>query len=154
MAIKYTIEKHAVVGTGRLLATNGGAHIYDIVAGEDRDNGSIVGLGDYADGAYKEADATTFSGKILEKLPNGNFKIQVTDADNAWLIATVPMIYEEYSSIWQDEANFYNLSGSKMTAIELKKFDEFEVSPEGISGEAAASKTVNVTTKKITVQED
>lgn len=152
MAIKYNIEKHAVVGVGRLLTANGGAHIYDILAGADRDNGSIVGLGEYIAPFYHaETDATAFTGEIVDILGNGNYLIQVKEATNAWLVATSPLIYEEYTQSFQDEANFYNEKGDKMTCHELKVYDEFEVSALGISGEPTIGATVTVTGKKITV---
>lgn len=61
-----TYTKHAVAGSTSLLATEGGAHIRNIVANEDIDNGSIVGLGDWIKmETYKEGTAGTFSGKII-----------------------------------------------------------------------------------------
>lgn len=88
--------KHGVVGTSDLLATIGGAHIRNIKATADIDNGAIVGCGDYQKpDYYAETDAGTFSGKIIDIASNGNFIVDVISAENCWLVATVPVIYEE-----------------------------------------------------------
>ena len=152
MAINITIAQHATVGTTNLLATIGGAHIFNIKAGADRDNGSIVGLGAYTAPEYfAEGDSTAFTGKVIERAANGNWLIQVATATNAFLIATVPLVYEEYSNKFMKESNFYNASGSLMRGYELKPYDIFEVSAAGISGTIAKGAAVKVVSKKITI---
>ena len=152
MAIKFEIEKHAVVGTSKLLATNGGKHIYNIKLSADTDNGAIIGRGDYVSlDLYKDAEATTFAGIIREKAANGNWYVEVTEAENALLVAQVPMIYEEYSNKFKKESNFYNANGDIVRAYELAYGDIFEISNEGITGEPAVGATVTVTAKKVSV---
>ena len=40
--IKYSIEKHAVAFPSKLVAQNGGEHIYNITLTSDTDNGNLV----------------------------------------------------------------------------------------------------------------
>lgn len=144
--------KHAVVGTSDLLATIGGAHIRNIEAAADTDNGSIVGCGDYVrDDVYAEAAAGTFSGKIIGVASNGNYYIDVISAENCWLVAQVPTIYEEYTTQCQHESNFYNEKDDVMRCMELRVYDRFEVSAEGISGTPEVGTIVSVSNKKLTV---
>lgn len=157
MAIAYKIDTHAVAGASKLLATNGGKHIYNIKLTSDTDNGSIIGKGDYlAFDLYGEGTATNFAGVIRDKAANGNWYIEVTEAENALLVYQVPLIYEEYSNKFTKESNFYNLAGDVVRSYELAVGDIFELSAEGIdAGETTdlKGKTVNVTGRKVTVAE-
>lgn len=47
--IKYSIEKHAVAFPSKLVAQNGGEHIYNITLTSDTDNGNLVARGDFED---------------------------------------------------------------------------------------------------------
>lgn len=144
--------KHAVVGTSELLATIGGAHIRNIEATADIDNGCVVGCGEYKrPDVYAEAAAGTFAGKIIGKAANGNWYVDVTEAENCWLVAQVPLIYEDYTTQCQHESNFYNAAGDVMRCMELKVYDRFEVSAEGIVGTPAVGATVSVSAKKLTI---
>lgn len=144
--------KHAVVGTSELLATIGGAHIRNIEAAADIDNGCVIGCGEHLrPDVYAEAEAGTFSGKIIEQAANGNWYVDVAEAVNCWLVAQVPLIYEEYTTQCQHESNFYNAAGDIMRCMELKQYDRFEVSKEGFEGEPAVGATVSVSNKKLTV---
>lgn len=156
MAVNFfNFTEHAVAGSTSLLATEGGAHIRNIVAAADIDNGCIVGKGDWNGmEIYKETTAGTFSGKILGQAANGNWYIEVVQATNCWLVLTSPLIYEDYASKFQDEKNFYNAKDDIMRCYELKPYDVFELSAVGISGTPTVGATVNVTTKKITVETD
>ena len=73
MALKYTIEKHAVAFPSKALARNGGKHIYNIQLTADHDNGQLIGKGDFIHlDLYKEAAAPEFAGVILGQAANGN----------------------------------------------------------------------------------
>lgn len=147
--------KHAVAGSSRLLATSGGRHILNIKADADTDNGSIIGKGDFKTMEYyAAADPTTFTGTIVGVASNGNFYVEVATAENAFLVLTTPMIYEEYAQKFQEESNFYNANGSIMRCYELGKYDVFELSAEGFSGTPQVGKTVTVETRKVKVNED
>lgn len=144
-------KKHAVAGSSKLKATTCG-HIYNIKANADIDNGCIVGKGDYvAPEYYAEAAAGTFTGKIIEKAANGNFYVEVETAENAYLVLTAPVIYEQFTSRMQEESNFYNAKDDLMRCYELVPGDIFELSAEGFTGEPAKGSAVSVTAKKVTV---
>lgn len=145
-------NKHAVVGTSEMLSTIGGAHIRNIEATADIDNGAIIGCGAYlrAD-VQAEATAGEFSGVIIDKMANGNWLVDVASAENCWLVAQVPLIYEEYTTQCQHESNFYNAAGDIMRCMELRVYDRFEVSAEGFEGEPDVGATVSVSGKKLVV---
>ena len=143
--------KHAVAGSSKLRATTCG-HIYNIRASKDTDNGSIVGKGEYAAPEYyAEAAATTFTGKIIDKAANGNWYVEVESAVNAYLVLTVPMIYEQYTTRMQEESNFYNATGDLMRCYELIPGDIFELSAEGFAGEPVKGASVTVSDRMVTV---
>lgn len=143
--------KHAVAGSSKLKATTCG-HIYNIQAAEDIDNGCIVGKGAYiAPEYYAEAAAGTFSGTILDRAANGNFYVEVVSAENALLVLTTPLIYEQFTTRMQEESNFYNAKDDLMRCYELVPGDIFELSEEGFSGTPAKGASVSVTDKKVTV---
>lgn len=148
-----TYTKHAVAGSSSLLATEGGAHIRNIVAEENIDNGSIVGLGDWISmEKYKEGTAGAFTGTVLGKAANGNYYVKVESATNCWLVLTTPTIYEEYTTACQHESNFYNEKGDIMRCYELMPYDVFEISAEGIDGTVTDGATLEVSNKKLTVK--
>lgn len=143
--------KHAVAGSSKLKATICG-HIYNIKATNDIDNGCIVGKGAYqAPEYYAEAAAGTFAGTIIEQAANGNWYVEVTSATNCYLVLTVPLIYEQYTTFMQDESNFYNAKGDLMRCYELVPGDIFELSAEGFDGTPVKGKTVSVSSKKVKV---
>lgn len=159
MAVGFlNFEKHAVAGSSKLAATNGGAHIYNIkVVDEELDNGTVIGKGDYVSPeVYKQAAApTTFEGTVLDKAANGNWYIEVTKPEGALLVLQVPVIYEEYTTAMKHESNFYNVKDDIVRSYELMKGDIFEVSAEAFTAdEVTKGKTVKVdaASKKLKVQ--
>lgn len=155
MAINIQIAQHAVAGVSKLLATNGGAHIFNVTLSSDTDNGNIIKRGNYAsfDG-YAEDTATTFNGVVREKAANGNWYVEVLEdlGFDALLVYNVPEIAEEYSNVFKKESNFYNAAGSVARAHELKAGDIFEVSAEGFVGTPVAGATISsVSDKKLVV---
>lgn len=151
--INYTIEKHAVAGVSKLLATSGGAHIYNVTLSSDADNGNIIGRGEMVSlDNYAETTPTTFSGKVVWQAANGNWYVEVVDADNALLVYNVPMIDEDYSEKFKAESNFYNGAGETVRGHELVKGDIFEVSAEGFSGTPTKGATItSITSKKLVI---
>lgn len=144
--------KHAVAGSTKLLATMGGKHIVNIEAAADIDNGAIIGKGAFVDWEYyAEGECGAFSGVILGQAANGNWYVEVSEAQNAFLVLTVPVIYENYTKGLTDESNFYNAKGDIMRCYELAVNDIFELSAEGFSGTPVAGSTVSVSGKKVTV---
>lgn len=144
-------KKHAVCGSSKLKATITG-HIYNIQIEADLDNGSIVAKGAYVKPeVYKAKDSTGFAGVILDKAPNGNWYVEVTDPGDALLLLQVPLIYEEYTTAMQHESNFYNKNGDIVRAYELHAGDIFELSAAGFDGTPEKGKTVSVANKKLKV---
>lgn len=146
--------KHCVAESTKLLATIGGAHIYNIKVTADVDNGAIVGLGDYQAPEYyaEKAASSTFAGKIIEKAANGSFRVQVTAVGSGdCLLLQVPLIYEEYTTKMQEESNFYNAKDDIVRAYELTVGDVFTLSAEGFDGTPVVGKTVSVSSKKLKV---
>ena len=146
--------KHAVAESTKLKATQIG-NIWNIEAKADIDNGTIVKRGDYvAPEYYAEAAATEFTGKIIEKAANGNFRVEVTAVGELeGLVLSVPLIYEEYTTRMQEESNFYNAKGDLLRVYQLYVGDVFTLSAEGFDGTPEVGKTVSVVSKKVKVSD-
>lgn len=150
--ITQGLEKHAVAGSTRLLATNGGKHIYSVKIGTDLDNGSILAKDAWVAFEYYSAkDSTGFAGVIVDQAANGNWYVEVTEPGDALLVLQVPMIYDEHATALTHESNFFNEAGDIVRCYELAKGDIFELSKEGFSGEPVKGATVSVTNKQVTV---
>ena len=147
-------NKHAVAESTNLKATIVG-NIWNIKATNDIDNGCIVKRGDYvAPEYYAEAVATEFTGKIIEKAANGNFRVEVTAVGELeGLVLSVPLIYEEYTTRMQEESNFYNAKGDLLRVYQLYVGDVFTLSAEGFDGTPEVGKTVSVVSKKVKVSD-
>ena len=147
-------NKHAVAESTNLKATIVG-NIWNIKATNDIDNGCIVKRGDYvAPEYYAEAVATEFTGKIIEKAANGNFRVEVTAVGELeGLVLSVPLIYEEYTTRMQEENNFYNAKGDLLRVYQLYVGDVFTLSAEGFDGTPEVGKTVSVVSKKVKVSD-
>jgi len=136
----------------RLLAANGGGHIFDIELTADHDNGVLVGRGDYIKlGTYKEAAAPTFAGKIVEQAANGNWYVEVTDATEAlWILMPEISPYEAIPQTLDPKA-WVNKKGDVVKGYSLVKGDIFEMSVEGFQGEPAVGKAVSFADGKYVV---
>lgn len=158
MAYKMTIEKHAYAFQSKLLAGNGGEHIYNLLLSADRDNGTIRGKGDWVEfDLYQEAAAPNgFAGKIVGQAADGNYYVEVTAAADALLILEVPELPIDYDARFTDPKNFYNKSGDTVRAYALHKGDIFEISAEGFTTTPVAtsigkSVTANATSGKLVI---
>ena len=135
----------------RLLAANGGGHIFDIELTADHDNGELVGRGDYIKlGTYKEAAAPTFAGKIVEQAANGNWYVEVTEATEAlWIL--MPEITPYDIPQTENPKAWVNKTGDVVKGYSLVKGDIFEMSNEGFQGEPAVGKAVSFANGKYVV---
>lgn len=134
MAIKYKIEKHAVAFPSKLLAQNGGKHIYNVELTNATDNGNLIARGDWDSlDLYKEAAVTEFEGVVREQAANGNWYVEVTNPGDALLVYQQPVIAEEWTNTFKKTSNFYNEAGDRVRSYELAIGDIFEVSAEGFS---------------------
>ena len=152
MAIKYAIEEHAVAFPSKLVAQNGGEHIYNIELATDTDNGNLVAKGDFIDlDLYEEAAVTTFAGVIQKQAANGNWYVEVTDPGDALFVYMQAFIAEEWTNKFKAEKNFYNAAGEVVRGYALHVGDVFEVSALGFTGTPVAGATVSVANKKLVV---
>ncbi len=154
MAIKYTPEKHAVARASKLLAQNGGKHIFNVELTNACDNGNLVALGDWKSlDLYAEGTVTTFAGVIREQAANGNWYVEVTTPGDALLVAQVPSdpLYDGYRV---NDSAVYNEAGDRVRAYELAAHDIFEVSAEAFTGTPTAGATVSCENKKLKVADE
>lgn len=153
MSVFYEIAKHATANPSNVLAAEGGAHIYSVLLDTDTDNGNLVAIGDWMSlDLFAEAAATTFTGKIVEKMGNGNYLVLVEDPGDACLVYQVPVGAEEWTNTFKKESNLYNKAGDRVRVYGLVKHDRFEVSAEGFDGEpAVGAEITGVANKKMVV---
>lgn len=151
MATRYEIEKHAVAFPSKLLAQNGGKHIYNVVLSTDTDNGNLIARGEWDSlDLYKEAAVTTFEGVVREQAANGNWYVEVTDPGDALFVYQQPVIAEEWTNTFKKTSNFFNAAGDRVRSYELAVGDVFEVSAEGFSKvPTKGAKIQSVTDKKM-----
>lgn len=151
MAIRYEIEKHAVAFPSKLLAQNGGKHIYNVVLSTDTDNGNLIARGEWDSlDLYKETVVTTFEGVVREQAANGNWYVEVTDPGDALFVYQQPVIAEEWTNTFKKTSNFFNAAGDRVRSYELAVGDVFEVSAEGFSKvPTKGAKIQSVTNKKM-----
>lgn len=154
MNIQYTISKHATANPSNVLAggTYGG-HMFSIQLESDADNGNLIAVGDYKSlDLFAEAAVTTFTGKVVEKMSNGNYLVMVTDPGDAVLVYQLPVAAEDWTNTWKKESNLYNKAGDVVRCYGLAKYDRFEVSAEGFTKEPeVGAEITGVTGKKLTV---
>lgn len=158
MAYKFEIEKHAYAFQSKLLAGNGGEHIFNIKLGADRDNGVVRGRGDWVEyDVYEEAAAPNgFAGKIVGQAADGNYYVEVTAAADAVLILEVPEIPVDYDARFTDPKNFYNKKDDVVRGYGLHKGDIFEISEEGFTTTPTAASigkavSANATSGKLVI---
>ena len=154
MSIQYTIKKHATANPSNVLSggTYGG-HMFSIQLESDADNGNLIAVGDYKSlDLFAEAAVTKFTGKVVEKMSNGNYLVMVTDPGDAVLVYQLPVGAEDWTEFWKKESNLYNKAGDVVRCYGLAKYDRFEVSAEGFSAEpTVGAEITGVANKKLTV---
>lgn len=128
------VTKHGVVFPSKVLAENGGEHIFNVKLTASMDNGTIIGRSNtWSNGefdVYDQAAAPNgFAGKIMAQAANGNWYVEVTTAANALVVYNseiLPRDDEDLSQI----SMFYNGTGETVQAIETHRGDIFEFSKE------------------------
>lgn len=146
MSFKYEISKYPTSGVSKLLATSGGAHIYNVTLSSDAWNGAIIKRGEWNSfDNYKEAEATTFAGKVVGKAANGNYYVEVTADGNLdyLLVYNPPVVEAEWTNSFKSEKNFYLQKGEVARAHELKLGDIFELSADGFEGDVEVGATIS-----------
>ena len=150
MAIKYTIESHAWGAPAKVLAAEGGKHIYNVLLSDDCDNTNFIARDEWLSlDLYSEKAATTFSGIVREKAANGNFYVEVVNPGDALFVYNVPIIEEEWTNSFKKESNFYNAAGDVVRAYELAVGDVLEISDAGFVATPTVGATVSLSGKKL-----
>ena len=147
--IQMTIAKHAVAFPSKVLARDGGKHIYNIQLAEAADkfvdNGWFVSKDKFIElDLYKAKAPTTFDGKVVGIAANGNYYVEVTDPGDALFVYQVPMIEETYSNEFKKESNYTNAPTQVVRAYELAVGDVVEISADGFSGDIAVKDGVKL----------
>ena len=147
--IQVNIAKHAVAFPSKVLARDGGKHIYNIQLAEAAsayvDNGWFVGKGEFVElDLYKAAAPTSFEGKVVGKANNGNFYVEVVTPGDALFVYQVPMIEETYSNTFKKESNYTNAPTQVVRAYELAVGDVFEISEDGVNEAVVAKDSVEL----------
>ena len=137
--IQVSIAKHAVAFPSKVLARDGGKHIYNIQLAEASDkfvdNGWFVGKGDFVElDLYKAVAPTTFDGKVVGIAANGNYYVEVVDPGDALFVYQVPMIEETYNNTFKKESNYTNAPTQVVRSYELAVGDIVEISADGFDG--------------------
>ncbi len=134
MAYDISVTKHGVFFPSKILAENGGEHIFDVKLTAAMDNGTIIGRSDgWATNEFdvytQAAASASFAGKIRGQAANGNWYVEVTTPADALVIYNseiLPRDDEDLSQI----SMFYNALGDVVQAIGLHKGDIGEFSAE------------------------
>lgn len=129
MAISYSIAKFPIGFPSKVLARDGGKHVYNITLAEDTPNGVFVGKGAFIDlDLYAEAAAGAVTGKIQKKADNGNYYVEIVTCDEGTLfVSNVPVIEEEWTRNFQKEENYFNPQGHEARAYQLAPGDVIEL---------------------------
>ena len=132
--ISYSITKHTWGAPAKVLAREGGKHIYNVKLSADTDNCTFIARNAWLGlDLYSAKAATTFEGVIREKAANGNWYVEVVNPGDALFVYNVPMINEEYSNKFKLEENFYNAKDEVVRCYELAVGDILEISAAGIT---------------------
>ena len=141
--IQVNIAKHAVAFPSKVLASNGGKHIYNIQLAEAAEK--FVDKGDFIElDTYKAVAPTKFAGKVVGVAANGNYYVEVADPGDALFVYQVPMIEETYSNEFKKESNYTNAPTQVVRAYELAVGDVVEISADGFATAAAAKDEVEL----------
>ena len=147
--IQLSIAKHTVAFPSKVLASNGGKHIYNIqlaeASGKYVDNGWFVGKGDFVElDLYKAKAPTTFEGKVVGVAGNGNYYVEIVTPGDALFVYNVPMIEETYNNNFKKESNYTNAPTQVVRSYELAVGDIIEISAEGFAGVVAVNDSVEL----------
>lgn len=112
-------DKHMVARSSKLLATDGGAHIYDVI---NKLNDMEQGMNIVVKNHTVEKDG--YQLRECEFAKKG---------DKIAFVCDVPLIYEDYRKADQFEYKFINKKGKRTRAYELKVDDVFGVSDYGFT---------------------
>ena len=147
--IQMTIAKHAVAFPSKVLARDGGKHIYNIQLAEAADkfvdNGWFVARNTFIElDLYSAKAPTSFEGKVVGVAANGNYYVEVVNPGDALFVYQVPMIEETYNNTFKKESNYTNAPKQVVRTYELAVGDILEISAEGFDGAVAVKDEVEL----------
>lgn len=147
--IQVNIAKHAVAFPSKVLASNGGKHIYNIQLAEAAsayvDNGWFVARDTFIElDLYSAKAPTTFEGKVVGVAANGNYYVEIVNPGDALFVYNVPMIEETYNNNFKKESNYTNAPTQVVRSYELAVGDIVEISAEGFAGVVAVNDSVEL----------
>lgn len=148
--ISYAISQHATAYPSKVLAREGGKHILNITLTKDHDNGEFVGKGAWLElDRYEEDVPTSAKGIVRGQAENGEYWVEITEANNAYFVYQVPMIEEEYNNNFKKESNFYNAKGDTVRCYELAPLDIIAISEAGFNSKPSIGATVTLSGNKL-----
>ena len=147
--VQISIAKHAVAFPSKVLARDGGKHIYNIqlaeASGKYVDNGWFVAKNSFIElDLYSAKAPTSFEGKVVGKAANGNYYVEVVNPGDALFVYNVPMIEETYNNNFKKESNYTNAPTQVVRSYELAVGDIIEISAEGFAGVVAVNDSVEL----------
>ena len=147
--IQVNIAKHAVAFPSKVLARDGGKHIYNIqlaeASGKFVDNGWFVARNTFIElDLYSAKAPTSFEGKVVGIAPNGNYYVEVVNPGDALFVYQVPMIEETYNNNFKKESNYTNAPTQVVRSYELAVGDIVEIAAEGFAGGVAVNDSVEL----------
>ena len=149
MVLDYTLTQHAECYPSKVLASNGGRHILNLLLSADCDNGWFLGCGSYVSlDLYNDAAATSFEGTVVERAANGNYYVEVASTSNCYLVCQIDDHAEEWTNTWKT-ARPYNKSGDVVRAYELAPKDIIELSVECFTATPTVGDSVELSGKKL-----
>ena len=120
MATKLDLfATHGSAESSSLLGTTGGAHIYNLKAHADLDNGNVVALG-----KYSKTDIDVWESKA----PG--------ETDFVFLVLQSEDAYEDYTPAFLDVKRFYNAKGDVVRCYALHPLDRFAIDKEALGTQA------------------
>ena len=150
MVVSYTISQHAVAYPSKVLAAEGGKHIYNIQLTNDCDNGNFIAKDAWLSfDLYSEKAATTFAGIVRQQAANGNYYVEVVTPGDALFVCNIDDHAEEWTNTWKKESNAYNEAGSIVRAYELAVGDIVEISAAGFTATPTVGDAVELSGKKL-----
>ena len=147
--VQFSIAKHAVAFPSKVLARDGGKHIYNIQLAEASDkfvdNGWFVAKNAFIElDLYSAKAPTSFEGKVVAVAANGNYYVEVVNPGDALFVYQVPMIEETYNNNFKKESNYTNAPTQVVRSYELAVGDIVEISAEGFAGVVAVNDSVEL----------
>ncbi len=149
MAIKHNFTKFPVAFPSKVVAREGGAHMYSLQHSDELWNGAVVAKGDYVSlDLYKAKDAVKVNAKVVDMAANGNYYLEILDdvpATDALIVYNPPVIEEEYNQSFLQESNFYIPTEMVARAYPLREGDIWELSVDAFSQKPTVGETTITT---------